>query len=265
MQVTLEQYIQNPVGKRSAAINAIMREAIQRTYLEKFNNLMLRENGVIEYRKFRTNDNKYIIHIKIPSEVVKKFYYDVVFLFYADSSVADLGRSINKYYFKAYSNDPAFVYTHCYVFNQNELFIEELKNKMIKEALTKAPTLKNPTQEIAYCKSLYFGYLFMKNRGLFNTLAWKDAEEYSVDKLRSQIMNADEKVALRQEEEAKLDKRKKILVDQKTAKAISHNKHLSEEEKARVVTTVKKSPTSNFVKKTKASNSIGARKSNRKS
>ncbi len=264
MQISLDQYIQNPVGKRSATLSAIMREAMQRAYTEKFNNLMLRENGNIEYYKYKTKDNQFIIHIKIPSETIKKFYYDVVFKFYADSSVLDLGRSINKYYFKAYSNDPAFVYTHCYVFLQNELFIEELKNKMVKEALTKAPTIKNPNNEIAYCKTLFFGYLFMKNRGLFNRLAWNDAEDYSVEKLRKNIMNADEKIAQREEEGAKIDKRKKIVVDQKTAKIIAHNNKLTDEEKARVVTTAKVSNKSNLVKKTKAVNSISAKKSNRK-
>ncbi len=200
--------------------------------------------------------------MKIPSEVVKKFYYDVVFKFYADSSVSDLGRSINKYYFKAYSNDPAFVYTHCYVFNQNGLFVEELKNKMSKEALTKAPDIKNPNKEIAYCKSLFLGYLFMKNRGLFNRLAWNDAEVYSVQKLRENIMNADEKIAQREEEGAKIDKRKKIEVDQSTAKKLMHNKLLDDEAKSRVVTVTKKTSSTNFVKKSKAINST--RKSNHK-
>lgn len=262
MDISLEQYIQNPVGKRSANITAIMREAMMRSYTEKFNNLMLRENGSITYYKYKTKDNEFIIHMKIPSEVVKKFYYDVVFKFYADSSVLDLGRSINKYYFKAYSNDPAFVYTHCYVFNQNGLFIEELKNKMSKEALTKAPDIKNPNKEIAYCKSLFFGYLFMKNRGLFNRLAWNDAETYSVQKLRENIMNADEKIAQREEEGAKVDKRKKIEVDQSTAKKLMHNKLLDDEAKSRVVAITKKTSSTNFVKKSKAINST--RKSNRK-
>jgi hypothetical protein len=264
MQMSLEQYIQNPIGKQSAVLSAIVREAIQRSYTEKFNNLMLRENGLITYYKYKTKNNEFIIHIKIPSETVKKFYYDTVFKFYADSSITDLGRSINKYYFKAYSNDPAFVYTHCFVFYKNELFIEELKNKMSREALTKAPTIKNPNQEVAYCKTLFFAYLFMKNRGLFNRLAWNDAEDFDIKRLSSNIMNADEKIAQCQEEGAKIEKKKQILVDQKTAKALMHNKHLSEEEKARIVTSAKVSSKTNFVKKTKAVNSISSKRSNRK-
>jgi hypothetical protein len=135
---------------------------------------------------------------------------------------------------------------------------------MVKEALTKAPTTKNPNNEIDYCKTLFFGYLFMKNRGLFNRLAWNDAEEYSVEKLRKNVMNADEKIAQREEEGAKVDKRKKIVVDQKTAKFIAHNARLTDEEKERIVVTSNVSKKSNLVKKTKAVNSIHAKKSNRK-
>lgn len=264
MNMTMEQYIQNPVGKNSAVLPAIMREAFYKNYSERFNNIMLRENGNIEYHKYTTKNNEYILHIKIPSEEIKKFYYDVVIKFYADASILNLGRSLSNYYFKVYSNDPAFVYTHCFVFNKNELFIDELKSKMVKEALTKAPTEKNPNEQLTYCKSIFFAYLFIKNRGLFNKLAWKDATTLSFNDLKKVIMHADEKIAKRQEEGAKVEKRKKIIVDQKTAKTILHNKNLSDEAKARIVTTSKISTNSLISKKTKTVNSIGAKKSNRK-
>ena len=75
-------------------------------------------------------------------------------------------------------------------------------------------------------------------------------------------MNADEKIAQREEEGAKVDRRKKIEVDQSTAKKLMHNKLLDDEAKSRVVAITKKTSSTNFVKKSKAINST--RKSNRK-
>jgi hypothetical protein len=251
MKMTLDEYIQNPLGS-SAVVSNIVKESVRRVYTEKFNNIMLRENGKVDYYKYKTEDNQYIIHIKVPSELVKNFYYDVVFKFFADEKVLDLGRSLNKYYFQVYSNDPAFVYTHAYVFNKNGLFLTDFKGKMSKQALTGKPKEKNPTEQLAYVKSIYLAYLFMSNRGLFKTITWKDAEMYDPGRVASHIMHADQKVRLRQEEGEKLDKRKKIMVDTATARNISSRKGISDEAKQRLVTTTNKVQA---VRKTKAVNS----------
>lgn len=249
--MTLDEYIQNPLGT-SAVVSGIVKESVRRVYTEKFNNIMLRENGKINYYKYKTSNNEYIIHIKVPSEIVKNFYYDVVFRFFADEKVLDLGRSLNKYYFQVYSNDPAFVYTHVYVFDKNELFFQDLKSKMSKIALTDRPKEKNPTEQLAYVKTIYFAYLFMNNRGLFKTITWKDAEKYKASDLISNIMHADEKIKLRQKEGEKVDKRKKIMIDTATARNISSRKGISDEAKQRLVTATNKVQK---VKKTKAVNS----------
>ena len=250
MKMTLDEYIQNPLGS-GAVVSAIVKESVRRIYTEKFNNIMLRENGKVNYYKYKTKDNQYIIHIKVPSETVKNFYYDVVFRFFADEKVLDLGRSLNKYYFQVYSNDPAFVYTHVYVFNKNDLFFQDLKGKMSKLALTERPKEKNPTEQLAYVKTIYFAYLFMSNRGLFKTITWKDAENYKASTLIDHIMHADEKIKLRQKEGEKIDKRKKIMIDTATARKVSHM-GISDEAKQRLVTTTNKVQK---VKKTKAVNS----------
>jgi hypothetical protein len=91
MALTFDQYIANPLGKRNAVMSSITRESIRANYTNRFNNILLRENGIINYYTYKSSTNDYIIHIKIPSELVKKFYYDVVIRFYTDSKVADLG------------------------------------------------------------------------------------------------------------------------------------------------------------------------------
>ena len=252
MLMTFDQYIANPLGKRNAVLSAITRESIRKDYTTRFNNILLRENGLINYYKYKDTNNNYIIHIKIPSETVKKFYYDVVIRFFADENVSDAGRLLDRYYFQVFSNDPAFVFTHAYVFKKNDLFFQDLKTKMGQRPLKEAPNITNPTKELAYVKSIYFAYLFLKNRNLFRIIAWADAEEYSKKKLLSNVMSADEKIALRQEEGKKIDRKKKIILDKQTAKRLHNIKGLSDEAKDRIVTTTSKAPT---VRRTKAINS----------
>lgn len=255
MSMTFDQYITNPLGKNNAVLSAITREGIRKNYSERFDNILLRENGKINYYLYKTKDNQFIIHIKIPSEPVKNFYYDVVLKFHADESITNAGNVLSNYYFQAFSNDPAFVYTHAYVFKQHDLFIKLLSDKMGKKPLTKEPEVKNPDKQLAYVKSIYFAYLFMKNRGLFKKISWSAAEDFKEHKQEflDRIMPVDKKIALREEEEKKLDHRKKILVDNKTAKQLSHMKNLSDEAKSRLITTTKKTPK---VKRTKAVNLI---------
>ena len=252
MPMTFDQYILNPLGKRNAVLSAITRESIRKNYTHRFNNILLRENGLINYYKYKGKNNDYILHIKIPSETVKKFYYDVVIRFYADETVSDAGRLLDKYYFQVFSNDPAFVYTHAYVFRRNGLFFNDLKSKMGSRPLKEAPNITNPSKELAYVKSIYFAYLFMKNRNLFRIIAWTDAPEYSSKTLLANVMSAEEKIALRQEEGRKISKKQQIVLDKETAKRLHHMKGLSAEAKDRVVTTTNKAPT---VRRTKAINS----------
>ena len=251
MALTFDQYIANPLGKRNAVMSSITRESIRANYTNRFNNILLRENGIINYYTYKSSTNDYIIHIKIPSELVKKFYYDVVIRFYTDSKVADLGRNLSKYYFQVYSNDPAFVYTHAYVFLKNNLFFKDLQSKMSPKALKQVPKVTNPTKELAYVKSIYFAYLFMTNRNLFKTAAWSNAEPYVASKLINNIMPAEDKIRLRQEEGAKISKRKQIVIDKNTAKKL-HKLNLSDGAKESLVVTTDKVPT---IKKTKAINS----------
>ena len=217
MDMTLNQYILNPMGKSNSVLNASTRELTKAQYRTKFDNILLRENGSIEYYLFHDNKNEtYWAYFKIPSEVVPKFYYDVVFKFNANQSLGGT-FDIFKYNVKFFSNDPAFVYTYAYVFKKNNLFIQELHSKMSKEALKKEAKEKNPKELVGYVKTIYFAYLVMQNRGL-NKLIRFNAEAKPLDPefLMKNIMNADDKISLRQEKGSKISKRKKIEIDQDT-------------------------------------------------
>jgi hypothetical protein len=253
MSITFDQYIANPMQKQGAVFSAIAREAQRKDYTTRFNNILLRENGRINFYLYKNKErNEYYIHIKIPSEPIKKFYYDVVLKFYADSSVKDLGRSLNKFNVQFFSNDPAFVFTFAYVFNKNNLLVKELQSKMSTKAIKTAAKEKNPENIIGYVKSLFFAYLFMSNRGLFSILQWNDAEDFDKEKLLSRVTDADTMIDKRQAEGKKLDRHKKLVLDKQTTDTLVKKYKIGDKARDRIVTTTSKTPT---VKKTKSTNS----------
>lgn len=223
MQMTFEDYINNPMGKGSAVMSAAHREVMRMQYKKKFDNILLREKGKIDYRLFKDNkSNTYWIYAKIPSELCKDFYYDTIIKFYADEKVKAGGRDLFKYYAEFYSNDPSFVYTYAYVFSHNNLFIRELSSKMSKEALKKAPKEKNPTESVGYVKSLYFVYLLMQNRNLNKVNIFeKQSDPLDPNFFRTNVMNADQKIAEREEAGRGVSQRKKVVLDDKMARKVT--------------------------------------------
>lgn len=221
MDITFNQYISNPMGKNNAIMSSSSREFMKMRYKKKFDNLMLRENGKIEFHLYTAPNNVYWIYVKIPSEVVKKFYYDVLIKFTATEKVKSGGKDLFEYNVQFFSNDPAFVYTYAYIFSKNNLFIKELSSKMTKVALKKAPKEKNPSESVGYVKSLYFVYLLMQNRSLNKVgIFEKQANPINIPFLLSNIEDADKKIDERQELGAKISQRKKVELDKDTLKKV---------------------------------------------
>ena len=223
MEMTFNDYIMNPMGKGSAVLSATHRELMRMQYQKKFDNILLREKGKLDYRLFtNSTNNTYWIYLKVPSEVCKNFYYDTLVKFYADESVKGGGKDLFKYKVKFFSNDPAFVYTYAYVFAHNNLFINELSSKMSKEALTKAPNEKNPNKSVGYVKSIYFVYLLMQNRNLNKlNIFEKQSDPLDIGFLMSNIENADKKIADREEAGRGVSQRKKVIIDDKTLNKVN--------------------------------------------
>ena len=78
MEMTFDQYIQNPMGKENAVISN--RTMYRNLYQEKLDKILVREAGNIEIKAYHVG-KRYICYLKIPSEVVPKFYYDVLIEF----------------------------------------------------------------------------------------------------------------------------------------------------------------------------------------
>ena len=169
MQMTFSQYIQNPMGIKNMVFSA--RDMYRNMYVGKWDAIRLRENGVIDYKLFIAKDkSSYYCYMKIPSEVVPRFYYDVVVRFFIPDGSAStaLSRSLEPYCVQFFSNDPNFTYTFAHAFIQQDMIIKDLIPRLSKESVKFVAKERNPKDEIGYDKAIFFLYLEMKNRGLFS-------------------------------------------------------------------------------------------------
>ena len=210
MEMTYDQYIQNPMGIANAVISN--RNMYRELYMSKLDKILVRELGHIDYTLYKSK-NKYYAHIKIPSEVIEKFYYDVVVEFIPPKDKKLMDSSLSHYTVKFYSNDPSFVFTFAHAFIKNDMFIKELKDVMSKEAIKKVAQEKNPSNQVGYVKSLYFAYLIFKKENIFDKKKFILAKEIDWKKLQEKITPADIKIAQRQ------DAAKEISIKNKKAKA----------------------------------------------
>lgn len=208
MEMTFHQYINNPLGKKAAVFS--QRDMYNKLYTDKYGAVLLRENGTFETHLYvDTKNNRYFCYMKVPSEVVENFYYDVVVEFYPIDATNSTENTLNNYGVRFFSNDPAFVFVYEYVFNENDMFIRELKSRASKQALKNKPDEKNPYRIPGYVKSIYFCYLHMKYRSLFNKTYWKqNGEKLNMRALVNQITPSDKKVADRQRLGAEVTKKK---------------------------------------------------------
>jgi hypothetical protein len=251
---TFDEYINNPMGGKSAVFT--QREMYRNMYTQKLDAILLREAGKIDYYLYKDKDT-YIAHVKVPSEVVPKFYYDTVIEFSPTGVNSGLSRTLNnEYSVRFYSNDPAFVFTFAHAFIKNDLFFKDLEPKMSKLAVKNTATERNPQNQIGYVKSLYFAYLWMKRAGLFNKLKFDaEAKRYSKRAILSTIEHADKKINDRQEKEAEIHKKNRIEKSKEIAKKNAEREYkpdgnLKASGKSKAIGTVKS------VKTTKRSSTV---------
>lgn len=254
--MTFDQYIQNPMGIKNSVISN--REMYRNMYVLKLDAIMVREMGKINYFLYVDN-NKYYAYIKVPSEVVEKFYYDVIIEF-TPAKGAKPSKSLKDYNVRFYSNDPAFVYTFAHAFIKNKMFITEYSDKMSREAIKNRAKIKNPMDTVGYVKSLFFAYLIMKRFNLFEKVLYR--EKYNERLVKQMVMPADTKIALRQTEGEKVStkakrakiKAEKIRKKNEEEEALKKSKSLSSKVSGAINTTKRTSSvghTTKTVKRTK--------------
>lgn len=221
--MTFDEYIINPLGKSNAILSNYVRESIRRGYQEKWNSIMLRENGKVTYKMWKdTKHNTFYILLKIPSETVTNFYYDVVIKFFTDEEVKEGGHNLSNYSAQYFSNDPAFIFTYAHTFINHNMFVKELTGKLNQNVIKDKAEIKNPSNQNGYIKSLYFAYLFMKERRLFSRVFFDAADEYKPEVLTAMVMDSDKKITLRQEEGKKLERKSIEKQERREVKSIGN-------------------------------------------
>jgi len=206
--MTLDEYSKNPLGQKNALFS--QRDMYKELYTNKLDKILLRENGKISYKLYTSKDN-YYIYMKIPSEVINNFYYDVIIELYTKNPLIKNSRTLDKYDFRCYSNSPDYVFTFAHAMIKNDMFISDLKPKMSELAIKNIAKEKNPKNQIGYIKGLYFAYILIKRYNLLHKIEFEaNAEKYNKNVLLDLIMHADEKIKLRQELGKDIEKEKRI-------------------------------------------------------
>jgi hypothetical protein len=202
--MTLKQYIQNPAGTKASVISN--RKMYEDLYRDKWGKIMTRENGHLDYALY-IDKTKYIAHIKIPSEQIEDFYYDIVFVFDHPGTIVSKLDDCETLFF---SNDPSFNYTFAHAFKKHKMTIKELEGKMAKVALKKSPKEKNPDDVIGYVKTFYFAYIFLSEKGLLNKARFKaEAKPINWRVFNKLIEQTEDKIEARQKAGLELEKKKK--------------------------------------------------------
>lgn len=248
---TIQEFIDNPMGKGSTAIPSrkIIREDLNRRYKE----LIKHKDKVIKPTVYKDGD-EYIFHFLIPSEdPERKNTYDVVLHFTTEETDEDKkvtnDKNLKRYNVKFFSNSPSFTYTFAYAFQLYGILIGSLKDKYRKIVLDRPPVTRNPGEIVNYDKTIYFAaHFFQENEDYLDkeTLN-KIAKPFKLRDLVSDIRNTD-KIEL-QIKQALTDKESKKK--EKTSSNMKRNK---------VQTTRKDSESSNRVVTAKRSNNTGNRR-----
>lgn len=217
---TLDEYLDNPMGKGSTAI--FNRNLIKSDLDNRYNKLIEKYES---FRYYHYNDCKNIyIHIKVPSESKRENTYDVVLKFCLTDPSLKHDISILNYPLEFFSNCPSFTYTYAYVYGKNKLLISFLKDKYTNTVNKKQPVVKNPGEIINYDKSIYFACKFVKeNKLLTNKLSFSPfTRRLVIEIFKKSIRSSDDIEKEINEENKKLKKAK------------------NKEEKPSVKTTIKK-------------------------
>ena len=252
MKMTYDQYIVNPMGIKNSVYSN--RELYRNMYKEKLNKVLLREVGRVKYKLYKSKkSDEYLIYMKVPSEVIKDFYYDVLVKFYSDDKANLSSRTLKDYKVKFFSNDPSFVFTFAHAMVKNDMFLTELKSKMSKEALSELGKTRNPKDEIGYVKSLYFCYLIMKDYNLFEKIKYENEETLDIKKILSEVEHSDKKIADRQEAQDKLtktNKKKEVKVNK------SYTHHNTVNNTTKIVKTIRTGKVSRNTNKSKFTSKV---------
>lgn len=210
--MTLAEFLENPIGKGDASIpnKSLILGALSAKY-DKLTDGSKGDKKTIQMRVYRTGGSDvYWFWLVIQSESERDNTYDVVFKFFDASGKNDTTKPISKFDFQVFTNTPSFAYTYAYVYNENNLIIPELKDRLGRTFYLDAPVVRNRNENIMYDKYIYFGARYILDSKKMNRITLEMiAKPYNEKYLTSHIRTLETIMNEYHKAEAKLKKKKR--------------------------------------------------------
>lgn len=168
--MTLKEFLDNPIGKGDASINvSLITDALSKKYSSSYTDEAIGKKKKIEVKIFHQPvKDVYWIWMVIPSETGRGNSYDVVYKFSNPKPTNRVGVSISGFDIQIFANSPSFAYTYSYVYNQNNLLITDLSNKLGKIFMNTSPDTRNRNRVVLFDKYVFFGARYILESKLLN-------------------------------------------------------------------------------------------------
>lgn len=154
---TLKTFMQNPLGSGSSFQNRkLIADGLFANFLK-----LIKKNKKFKVRVYDISGDIFI-QVLVPSETIDNFYYDVVIKFIGGTNKVNLVNTK----IQLFSNAPSFVFTYAYAYNNDNLLIDELKDKLHKKSLTDIPKVKNTELVTGYEKTIFYALFYIEQENL---------------------------------------------------------------------------------------------------
>lgn len=251
--MTLEKYVSNPTGRGSAYV--ANRSAIKNGLIMKYIKLLRNFRKAFYAIPYIYKNGDILFYVKVPSQHYdyNKISYDVCFLLKYDKKLKRGNREM-----QLYCNSPGFIFTYCYVYNQDGLIIDKLKSKLPNQALSQPPTVRNPIQSYGYEAASFIAAYYLITGHCLTDEYINRFGKILTPQMESDIFNkiADPETLISVYQHAEYNHRKnhrKELSANEKAKKDQFNKDYAEQQK-------KNKPKSNFITHKAPRSKITARK-----
>lgn len=181
----LKRFLDNEISLGKGSVKIPAAEMIQK-YRNQYNIMKARGLRFKFTLHYVLPGGRTLVHIKVPSETVRNFFYDVVL----ELSLAGEAKKFEDCHIRVFSNCPSFVYTYAYVFyhlpddelGKPSMMIDDFKQKIPKNCimiqdiaekvgeipLTQRPVVRNPYGLPLFDKSIYYAIFYILEKFDFN-------------------------------------------------------------------------------------------------
>jgi hypothetical protein len=213
----LSEFSTNPSGAGSSYLYS--RDAIRADIARRY--ASLRESGGkfdISVYSWKDDPKRKVFHVKVPSESVPGFYFDIVLDVIGGftSRRAFLGSDV-----QVFSNSPSWTFTYAYVAKKVGLVVPWLEGKVGDFALSTPPRETNPPEALGFEKTTSMALAFILDTEGF--LAAASAPTLKKKQFTSSIRDCQQIVSDYQTAEKKVraEKRKEVNREKKKVEGTS--------------------------------------------